>query len=83
MPRVSETQLTAENVRRLFIERYPEFPTWLDGQTWELDVETEIHEGNANRFQSALHYQARVLGLSLSSKTVYRDGKRKLLIRAY
>jgi hypothetical protein len=88
MANLSEQQLPeAGPGRQMFGDRYPHYLSWLDGQTWELDVADEIDEGNVNRFQAALHYQAKTMGLKLVSKTIYRDledgsKRRKLLIRA-
>lgn len=69
-----------------FIERYPDYPSWLDGQTWELDIETEIeiHEP-LNNFRSSLHYQARAFHLELATKatTDPETGRRVLLVQAF
>jgi hypothetical protein len=67
-----------------FIERYPDYPQWLDGRTWELHVadEIEIHE-SVNNFRSSLHYQAKALGLRVATKLTTRDGFRYLLVQAY
>lgn len=70
-----------------FVERYPDYPSWLNGSTWELDIATEIHEPLEN-FRASLHYQTQVFRLNLTTKTVTRtmeDGttRKVLLIRAY
>jgi hypothetical protein len=52
-----------------FAERYPDYPQWLDGGTWELSFDEDIKAPLAG-FRSALHYQARCLGLNLVTKTV-------------
>lgn len=73
-----------------FIERFPDYPSWLDGGTWELDLAEDLGDPDAkqlNAFRSTLHYQARELGLKLATKTLTRlepDGlHRRLLVRAY
>lgn len=67
-----------------FADRYPDYPSWLDGDVWRLDVETEIepHETLEN-FRASLYYQARVLRLGLSTKQQTREGRRVLLVQAY
>lgn len=66
-----------------FGERYPDFAEWLDGQTWELDLDTEIHEP-LNTFRASLYYQATCFGQRIATKVVKRENGRKvLLVRAY
>jgi hypothetical protein len=84
-----EDQIPAAKQSRqhLFVEIYPDYFDWLDGDTWELDYETDIHT-DRNRFVAALRYQARENEQELTVKTVYRvseDGTRRkvLLVRAY
>lgn len=82
-----EDQLPTETNQASFAERYPDFPSWLDGNTWELDVETDIG-ADVDKFRSTLHYQARVFNLRLVTKTVYREDepgvkRRYLLVRTY
>ena len=74
--------------RQLFAERYPEFVSWLDGTTWELDPDTDLAGDTLNGFRSNLFYQARSLGLNLTTKTVHRPGPdgqphRYLRVRAF
>jgi hypothetical protein len=67
----------------LFGERFPDYTHWLDGATWELDLIEDLHGEDLNRFRAALHYQAKEAGRQLVTKTVTRDGDRKvLLVRA-
>jgi hypothetical protein len=77
-----------------YSERYPAYPSWLNGNTWELDYETDLgippdtHPRTArdmvNRFRSGLAYQARTLGLHLVTKsTPKKVTPRKLHVRAY
>ena len=71
----------------MFVIRYPDFPSWLNGSTWELDLETEILEPLEN-FRASLHYQCQAMRLNLTTKTVTRtqeDGtvRKVLLVRAY
>lgn len=84
--RLEGDQVPLPSRRTSFADRYPDYPSWLDGSTWELDIETDI-AADLNAFRSALHYQARVFGLKLATKTVYRleDGvkRRYLLVRTY
>jgi hypothetical protein len=70
-----------------FIERYPDFPQWLNGSTWELDYDIDI-QMPIRGFRSCLRYQAQELGLNLSTKTVIQvgdDGRthKVLLVRAW
>jgi hypothetical protein len=44
-----------------FLERYPDYLSWLDGQQWILTVGEDIKE-DPNTFRAALHYQCRALG---------------------
>lgn len=83
MAHVTEDSVTARRRATSFVERYPDYPSWLDGQTWELDIETEIHEP-LNAFRASLYYQARQFGSRLATKTVTRaEGRKVLLVRAY
>lgn len=67
-----------------FIERYPDYPSWLDGRLWSMDIETEIENQEPLRnFRSSLHYQARVFGLRLVTATETRDGRRYFLVQAF
>ena len=67
-----------------FIERYPDYLSWLDQQTWELDIASEIeNQEPLGNFRSSLHFQAKALGLRLATKVVTRDGHRYLLVRAF
>jgi len=65
-----------------FIERYPQFPEWLDGNAWKIDIEAEI-VGDLNTFRSTMHYQADAMNLKLRTKTFTEDGRKYLLIQAY
>jgi Ser/Thr protein kinase RdoA (MazF antagonist) len=78
MANTVDDQLEPRHGRGLFGERYPDYLSWLDGQTWELDVETEIHEPVGN-FRASLHYQAREMGMKVATRTVWReeDGQRR------
>lgn len=87
MASINETEkLVPRRPRGSFVDRYPDYPTWLDGNVWELDVETEIDDSLEN-FRCTMHYQAHAMGLQLVTKTRYReeDGvkRRKLLIQAH
>jgi hypothetical protein len=89
MAHISDRELPEPTAtRQLFSERYPDHLSWLDGQTWELDVIDDIGGiQKLNRFQAALHYQAKTMGQRIVTKTIYRkqeDGseRRKLLVRA-
>jgi hypothetical protein len=65
-----------------FVERYPDYTSWLDGSVWELDLVEDIREPLHN-FRASLYYQARELGLSLHTKTITNvDGRRALVIQA-
>lgn len=78
----SETIL-GKRKKGLFVERYPQFMSWLDGQTWALEIETEIHE-SLPAFRANLYYQARELGSRLATKQVTTpEGVKVLLVRAY
>lgn len=66
-----------------FVERYPDYMSWLNGNTWALDIETEIQEPLA-RFRASLYYQATCFGQRTATKVVKRENGRKvLLVRAY
>lgn len=83
MAHVSDQIISTRKRGDLFANRYPDFPQWLDGQTWALDVETEIHEP-LNAFRASLYYQARAFGLRLATKQVTdADGHKILLVRSY
>lgn len=66
-----------------FGQRYPDYVTWLDGNVWEIDIATEIHEP-LEVFRSSMHYQAKALGCRLVSRQEWRDNqtRRVLLIQA-
>lgn len=69
--------------RDLFVHRYPDFTSWLDGQTWEFDIETEIHEPVSN-FRASLYYQATCFKQKTATKVITKeDGRKYLLVRAY
>jgi hypothetical protein len=68
-----------------FLDRYPDCPQWVDGNVWELDIATEIHE-SLNSFVSSMHYQAKAIaGMKLRTRQEWRDDgtRRVLLIQAY
>lgn len=61
---------TGRATRALFGQLYPNFAEWLDGSTWELDLQEDLKGANLNGFRSNLHYQARAMQLNLTTKTV-------------
>ncbi len=66
-----------------FADRYPDYPSWLDGATWQLDLATDIKEP-LHRFRASLYYQATVMGLKLATKVrTLAGGRQVLLVRAY
>jgi hypothetical protein len=66
-----------------FPVRYPDYASWLDGSTWELEVETDLHEP-VNTFRAALYYQATTVGMKLATRVRHRlDGTSYLMVRAY
>jgi hypothetical protein len=79
-------ELTERHSLGRFIDRYPNFPSWLNGNTWELDYTTDIGI-DIRAFRAGLRYQARALRLNLTTKTVVRHypdgtGAKVLLVRA-
>src|SRR4029079_18063471 len=55
-----------------FLDRYPDCPQWVDGNVWELDIATEIHE-SLNSFVSSMHYQAKAIaGMKLRTRQEWR-----------
>lgn len=81
--RGSDAKLASRHTYGSFVERYPDYPQWLDGNVWELDIATEILEP-LESFRSSMHYQARVFGMKLASRQEWRDNntRRVLLIQA-
>lgn len=67
--RITDSPEAVEHWTETFAERYPDYPSWLDGNTWELDLAEDIHEPLVN-FRANLRYQALVLGLTLVTKTI-------------
>lgn len=55
--------------RQRFVERFPDYPTWFDGNVWAIPAREILDTGmGIAGFRSSLHYQAKVLGVTIVTK---------------